>query len=75
MTTDLENFATMYSTLLVRFANKLVLISCFHKQGHYVHYEVNLFAKFRESLGYYFIAYCCNFWHKYPRNFYFILEF
>ena len=29
--------------------------------------EVNLFTKFPECLGYYFIAYCCNFLHKYPQ--------
>ena len=32
--------------------------------------EVNLFTKFSEVLGYYFITYCWNFLHKYPRNFY-----
>ena len=31
--------------------------------------EVNLFTKFLESLRYYFIAYCCNFLHKYPHKF------
>ena len=61
----------MYSTL-VRFA----LISCSDKQGHYVHLfcEVNLFTKFPESLAYFFIAYCCNFLHEYPRNFIFHLR-
>ena len=29
--------------------------------------EVNLFTKFPECLGYYFIAYCCNFLHQYPQ--------
>ena len=36
MTIALGGFAVMYSTL-VRFANEIVLISCSHKQGHYVH--------------------------------------
>ena len=72
MATALENFAIIYSTL-VRLSNELVLISCSNKQGHYVHLS---FVKQiclqnpAEFLGYYFIAYRCNFLHKYPRNFY-----
>ena len=36
MTIALGNFAIMYS-ILVRFANELVLISFSDEQGHYVH--------------------------------------
>ena len=36
MTTALGNFAIMYSTL-VGFATELVWISCYDKQGHYLH--------------------------------------
>ena len=70
MTTALGNFAIMYFTL-VRFANELVLTSCSDKQGHYVHlsFEVNLFKKFPESLGYYFTAYCCIFCINILENF------
>ena len=39
MTTALGNFAIMYSTL-VGFANELVLISYYDKQGHYVHLSI-----------------------------------
>ena len=72
MTIALGNFAIMYSTM-VRLANELCFDIMFWQTKSLctpLLCKVNMFTTFSESLGYYCIAYCCNFLHKYLRNFY-----